>query len=228
MLHGQRTGEGEYIGAEDRGEIERSWEKGETRMETAMAVAIGLGLAAATGFRLFVPFLVLGVAARLNLLPLASGFEWLSTTPALVAFATATLVEALAYSIPWIDHMLDAMATPLAIVAGVAASAAVMTDLPPLARWSLAIVAGGGTAGFVQGATILARLNSALFTGGLANPVVAAFEFLGSLLTAILTLLVPLLGVAVAIALCAVVFRASHRVAFGRWNTRRNSDTTVT
>jgi hypothetical protein len=201
----------------------RSW-----RMETALAIVVGLGLAAATGFRLFLPFLVLGIAARTDAVPLASGFQWIATTPALIAFATATLVEALAYAIPWVDHMLDALATPLSVLAGVVASAAVMTDLPPLAQWSLAIVAGGGTAGFVQGATILARLNSALFTGGVANPVVAAFEFLGSLLTAILALLVPLLGLAVAVALCAVVFRASHRIAFGRWNTGKDSDTPVT
>jgi hypothetical protein len=129
-------------------------------METAMAIVAGVGLAAATGFRLFLPFLVLGIAARLEVLPLAAGFEWVASTPALVAFATATLSEALAYAIPWVDHMLDALATPLAILAGVAVSAAVMTDLPPLLKWSLAVLAGGGTAGFVQGATILARLNS--------------------------------------------------------------------
>lgn len=197
-------------------------------METLLAIVAGLGLAAATGFRLFLPFLVLGIAARMDVLPLAPGFEWIATTPALVAFATATAVEALAYAIPWVDHALDALATPLAVLAGVAVSAAVMTELPPLAKWSLAIVAGGGTAGFVQGATILARLNSALFTGGLANPVVAAFEFFGSLLTAILALLVPVLGIAVAVLLCGVVFRASRRIAFGRWNTRRNPDAPIT
>jgi hypothetical protein len=67
-------------------------------------------------------------------------------------------------------------------------------------------------------------LNSSLFTGGLANPIVAIFEFLGSLLTAILALLLPLLGLAVAVVLCALVFRASRRIAFGRWNTRRDAN----
>ena len=181
-----------------------------------LGVVIGIGLAAAAGFRVFVPFLVVALAARAQLVPLSPGFDWVASTPALAAFATATFLEVLAYSIPWVDHALDIVATPAALVAGVLASAAVMTDLPPVLKWSIALIAGGGTAGVVQGATVLARLKSAVTTAGAANPLVAGAEFLGSIATALFAIFLPVLGLALVITLCAILFRKSRRFVFGR------------
>lgn len=185
-------------------------------METALGIAMGIGLAAATGFRVFAPLFIAGAAHRMGHLPLAAGFDWLGTTPVLIALGTATLVEIVAYSVPWLDHALDVVATPAAVAAGVLASAAVMTDLPAPVKWGLALIAGGGAAGVVQGATVLARLKSAVTTGGLANPLVAAAEMSGSVLTAVLAIAMPLFGVLFIGFLCFFVFMASGRVVFGR------------
>jgi len=185
-------------------------------MQTAFGIAMGLGLAAATGFRVFAPLLIAGIAHRLGHLHLAAGFDWLGTTPVLIALATATLVEIVAYSVPWLDHALDVVATPAAIAAGVLASAAVMTDLPAYVKWGLALIAGGGVAGIVQGATVLARLKSAVTTGGLANPLVASAEMSGSVLTAVLAIAMPLFGLFFVGLLCVAVFLASGRFVFGR------------
>src|SRR5512134_4130569 len=155
-------------------------------METLLSIGIGLGLAAACGFRVFVPLLVASIAARAGYLSLAAGFDWVGTEPALYAFATATVLEILAYYIPWLDNVLDAIATPAALIAGMLVGAAVFTDLPPLVKWSLAIIAGGAAAGMVQGATGLLRLKSTALTGGLANPVVSTLELAGSLVTAVM------------------------------------------
>ena len=106
-----------------------------TDLMPLVSVAIGLGLAAAAGFRVFVPLLALGLASRQGWLSLAPGFEWLASTPTLVAFGTATVVEVLAYHVPFLDHLLDVVATPSAVVAGTLASAAVFTDLPPVVKW---------------------------------------------------------------------------------------------
>src|SRR5687767_2505613 len=121
-----------------------------TWTEAILSLGIGVGLAAATGMRVFVPLLVLGVTARMEWLPLSDGFQWLSSWPAIVALAIAAVVEVGAYYVPLIDNLLDLLAGPMAVIAGIVATAAVTTDLPPLVRWSVAIVAGGGTAGVVQ------------------------------------------------------------------------------
>jgi hypothetical protein len=185
-------------------------------MNTALGVAIGIGLAAAAGFRVFVPFLVVSIAALSGHLHLSPSFAWAGTWPALVAFATATVIEVAAYYVPWLDHLLDVVATPLAVVAGVVVSAAVIVDLPPLFKWGLALIAGGGVAGVVQGATVLARLKSSLATGGLANPLVATAELFSSLSAAILSLVLPVLVLLLVGAGCAVIFIASGRFLFGR------------
>jgi hypothetical protein len=185
-------------------------------METLLSIGIGLGLSAACGFRVFVPLLVASLAAQGGYLSLAPGFEWVGTLPALYAFATATLLEVLAYYIPWLDNMLDVIATPAAVVAGMLVGAAVFTDLPPLVKWSLAIIASGAAAGMVQGATSLLRLKSTVLSGGLANPVVSALELVGSVVMAVVALMVPVVALLLAVAVCVAAFRLAGRILFGR------------
>src|SRR5689334_21070611 len=117
------------------------------------AIALGVSLAAATGFRVFLPMLVVSVAANEGYLSLSEGFAWLGTPVALTMLAAAALVEIFAYYIPGVDNILDALATPASFVGGTVLAAAVMTDLPPMVKWTAAIVAGGGAAGLTQTAS---------------------------------------------------------------------------
>src|SRR5688572_7830901 len=125
--------------------------------DLATSIILGVVLAATTGFRVFLPMLVTSVAAYTGHLPLDNSFAWLAAPAALIMLGVAALAEILAYYIPGIDNLLDAVATPGALVAGTLLSAAVMTDLPPMLKWTAAIVAGGGAAGVVQGVTALLR-----------------------------------------------------------------------
>jgi hypothetical protein len=132
---------------------------------------------------------------------------WLDSDPALVALATATVLEIGAYYVPWLDHVLDAAATPAAVTAGVIATAAVTPELPPLLRWTLAIVAGGGAAGMMHAGTALVRLQSSALTLGVGNPVVATGELVGAVILSGLALLVPVFAAAVGIAVLIFVAR---------------------
>ena len=185
-------------------------------MDSLVGVGVGLGLAAAAGFRIFIPLLALGIGAASGKLPLAAGFEWVGSTPALIAFGTAAVLEVLGYFIPYVDHLLDLVATPAAVGAGMLATAALATELPPLLKWSAVIIGGGGLAGLVQGATALLRLKSTALTGGAGNPAVATFELFGSVTMLILALVVPLLAVGLALFLVVAVFRKTGRLLFGR------------
>jgi hypothetical protein len=169
--------------------------------DTLLAVAIGIALSAAVGLRIFVPFLVMSVAARTGHLPLAPGFDWIASTPALAAFAVATIVEVAAYYVPWLDNLLDVLGPPVAIGAGILATASVVTDLPPLLKWSLAVIGGGGAAGILHGATAAARAASTLTTGGAANFLLATVELAGAIVTSVLAILLPLVALLAAIVL---------------------------
>jgi hypothetical protein len=160
--------------------------------ESLMALAIGIGLAAATGLRVFLPLLVAGAAAHWGALPLADGFQWLSSPGVLVALATASVVEVAAYYIPGVDHLLDLLAGPAALAAGVVASASVMVDVPPWIMWPVAIIGGGGTAAATKVTSALLRAKSTLFSAGLANPLVSTMETLGSIVIAALAVLIPI------------------------------------
>jgi len=181
-----------------------------TWTEALLSLAIGIGLAAATGMRVFVPLLVLGVAARLEWLPLSAGFQWLSSWPAIIALAVAAVLEIGAYYIPLIDNFLDLLAGPLAVMAGIVTTAAVITDLPPLVRWSVAIVAGGGTAGVVQTVMSVVRLKSTTLTAGFGNFIVSTFELVASFAASLIAILAPVIAIFVVIGIL-VLFLALTR-----------------
>ena len=171
-------------------------------METILSVLVGIGMSAACGFRVFVPLLVASVAAHTGHLKLASGFAWMGSDAALIAFAVATVLEVAAYYIPWLDNLLDTIASPAAVVAGTLVTASVVAELSPFLKWTLAVIAGGGVAALIQGSTVMARGASSAGTGGLANPILATVELGGSLVTSLLSLVVPVLVVAlIAVAL---------------------------
>jgi hypothetical protein len=181
-------------------------------VEPLLGIPVGLALSTAAGLRVFVPLLLTGLAARLGYLTLTPSMTWIGSNAALVAFATATVLEIGAYYVPWLDNVLDAVATPAAITAGIITTAAVTPELSPLVRWTLAIVAGGGAAGLVQGGTALLRLKSSAFTAGVGNPVVATGELVGSLVLSGLALLAPLLAAAVVILVLVFLMRRLVRL----------------
>ncbi|MFN7962890.1 MAG: DUF4126 domain-containing protein [Thermoanaerobaculia bacterium] len=165
-----------------------------------VSVCLGIGLAAACGFRIFLPFLVMSLAAKAGYLTLTGSFAWIGSTPALIVFAVATGLEIAAYYIPWLDHFLDTLAAPVAIAAGVIATASVATGMDPMLKWSLAVIAGGGAAGAMHGLTSVLRGASTLATGGLANFLVATGEALVSfLLSATAIVLGPIVVVVAAV-----------------------------
>jgi hypothetical protein len=178
-------------------------------VDAALSIAAGLGLAAACGFRVFVPLLVASVAARGGHLVLGESFDWIASTPALIVLAVATLAEVLAYYVPWLDNLLDTVATPAAVLAGAILAASVVSGFEPWLKWTLAAIAGGGLAGAVQLATAGVRGVSTLTTGGLGNMVVSSVELVVSLGLAVLSILWPLLALfGIALALVVVARRA--------------------
>lgn len=184
-------------------------------MAIAFSIALGLGLSAACGFRVFVPLLALSAAAHAGQVSLAPGFEWIGTEAALLVFAVAAVAEIAAYAFPVFDNFLDALATPAAFVAGTLLTASVAFELAPLARWSLALIAGGGIAGLIQVATAATRTSATVTTGGMGNLVVSKAEFLGSATLSFLAVLLPFaaIGATVVIIVYAILrlVRRRHR-----------------
>jgi hypothetical protein len=176
-------------------------------METALGVIVGIGLSAACGFRVFLPLMGIAIAALTGYVTLSPGFQWIATWPALIAFTTATAIEIAAYYVPWVDNMIDSLMTPAAMVAGMFATASIITDMPPFLKWSFAIIAGGGISGIIQGGTAALRAGSSATTGGLANHIVSTIELVGAVLLTALAVLLPFLCLAVVAWICYKMVR---------------------
>ena len=180
-------------------------------MDAITAILAGVGLAAACGLRVFVPMLALSAACAFGFMEPPAGMKWLDSATAVFLFGVATAVEVAAYYVPWLDNALDTITTPGSVVAGTVAVAAMMPDLHPSVRWSLAVVAGGGAAGIVQTGSVLTRALSGATTGGIGNPVVSTVELIGSILLTILALVLPVIAALLVILLIIWTLRALVR-----------------
>jgi hypothetical protein len=168
-------------------------------MEIALSIAVGIGLSAACGFRIFIPLLAIAVAGNTGHIQLAPDFIWMQSLTAITIFTTAVIVEIIAYFIPVIDNLFDTMATTLAVIAGTILTASMVTDISPVLRWTLAIIAGGGVAGLIQGGSLVTRATSTVATAGIGNIFVSFLELAGALLTTLLSLTVPFVALALVI-----------------------------
>lgn len=175
--------------------------------ELFLSICVGVGLAAAVGFRVFLPLLVLSIAAHYKVIPLQESWHWVGSFPALIVLSVATIVEIFAYFIPWIDNLLDTIAVPLAAIAGTLVVAATVSEMSPVFTWALAIIAGGGTATLIQSNTTAVRATSTATTAGVANPLVALAETGSSTIMSILAIVFPILGFVLVLLLIYLVFR---------------------
>ena len=189
-----------------------------------LSAFIGIGLAAASGFRVFLPMFAVSLASYMGWIPMNDHFMWLAGLPTLITTGIATIVEVLAYYIPYVDHLLDTISVPLATVAGSVLFASQFADLGTFPTWALALIAGGGTAAAISSGFAGTRAASTATTGGLGNSVVATAETAGAGIMTFLALATPIIAVIIAIALVVIVF------IFGRklWGKLKSSFTTET
>ena len=174
--------------------------------DTIISIFLGVGLAASVGFRVFLPLFALSMAAYLGAWELNDSWQWIGSIPALVTFGVATLVEIFGYFIPWVDNLLDTLAIPLAGIAGTAVMVSTVVDLDPVVTWSLAIIAGGGTATAIKGANATGRLASSSTTAGLGNPIISTIETGTAVTVSTASILAPPIAAILVIIILAIVF----------------------
>jgi hypothetical protein len=175
--------------------------------ETIISILLGVGLAASVGFRIFVPLFALSLASYFNIMPLNENWQWLGSSAALFTLGIATFVEIVAYFIPWLDNLLDAIAVPMAALAGTAVMVATVSNLDPAVTWALAIIAGGGTAAAIKGSTSTTRLASTATTGGIANPVISTVETGASVIMSVVAIFLPVLAIILVFLIFWILFR---------------------
>ena len=186
--------------------------------DVIIALSMGLGLAAASGFRVFLPPFLLSIAVRADAVDvnlMDTPFEYFDSNVAVILLGVATVAEFAGYYVPWVDNLLDSIASPAAVVAGSGMTAIVLEgNTDPVIQWSLAIIAGGGVTAIVQGATVVTRGISTTLTAGFANPIVSTGENLASVILAIIAMVMPILAaVLVAVLIGVIVLKASQKVS---------------
>lgn len=178
---------------------------------TILAALMGLSLASASGFRVFLPPFLLSIAVRtdtlVNLDLSDTSFAIFDSNAAVLVLGIACLAEFAAYYIPWLDNLLDTIATPAAVLSGVGMSSMVLVGTDPIMQWSFAIIAGGGSAGIIQLTTVAIRGLSSTLTLGFGNSFVASGENIASIVLTIAALLAPLIAAIFAIIIILLLVR---------------------
>ncbi len=174
---------------------------------------LGLGLAAASGLRTFLPLLMLSAAVHVEVLgvTLNESMRWLGSTGALVALSIATVVELTADLIPFVDNALSVIGNVTGPLPG-RRDLGGLRDVDPSTAAIAGIVIGAPTALAFSTAQTGTRAVSTASTGGLANPVVSVIEDVVSFGTSLIALLLPLLVIPLLAFLLWFAWRGAQRV----------------
>lgn len=183
----------------------------EINIETISAIALGIGLSASAGFRVFIPLLISSIASHFGILELGENFEWMGSVPALICFGVAAIVEVLAYYIPFVDNLVDSIATPLSVGAGTLLMTSVFPVENEWMKWILGFIVGGGAAATIQSGTAITRLMSSKFTAGTGNPIVSTSEGVAATGISILSLIIPIFVGIILIVFIVIILRVVYR-----------------
>ena len=185
-------------------------------METIISICLGVGLPASVGFRVFLPLFALSLASYFNLWELNASWLWIGSLTAVITFGVATLIEIVGYYIPFVDNLLDTIAIPLATIAGTAVMVSTMVDLNPLITWSLAIIAGGGTAATIKSAAGTSRITSTVSTAGFGNPLVSTIETGTSIIMSILAIFLPVVALILVLLILFAIFKLYKKITHSK------------
>lgn len=178
------------------------------------SIFIGVGLASATGFRVFLPLFFVSLASYFNWLPMQESWMWLASLPALIVLGVAMLFEILAYYIPFVDNLMDSIAIPLSAIAGTVLFSSQFAETNEVLKWGLGIIAGGGTAATISTALSGLRVASSTSTAGLGNPVVSTVENTGATVMSVLAVFLPILAILITAVLLYYFIRFGRKL----WN----------
>ena len=173
------------------------------------SIFLAFGLSAACGFRIFIPPLTYGLLYKAGFVQLGEGWGWIGTDWVIPILALAALFEIIGNLVPWLDNLLDVLATPTAIIAGTTLSAVSLSEIDPGLKWILSVMSGVLITGGFQFTTVSLRGFSSIFSGGLINPIISFIEDFISLGISIAIILFPLIGIFIVV-LIALFLRSIY------------------
>ena len=175
-------------------------------MDLYLKILIGLGLSAASGFRLFVPFAILSIFSISGIYNTTSTPYIFSSDLFLVIFIILSVSEVLLFYNPWIDNMLDLISTPASIFSGIIITYFVLYDTEIYLRLLISVILGGLVSLNVQLLTVKARSSTSIFSKGNGNQIVSTIENISSIFISILVLKFPLAGIFVSAIIIYLIY----------------------
>jgi hypothetical protein len=165
----------------------------------AGSLLAAFGLSGAAGLNAWIPLLAVGLLSRAGQLELADGYDWLTSTPALIALGVLFVLDFVGDKVPAIDSLLHAVGTLVHPAAGAivfAGPTEIPTDVPSIVLFAL----GAAVAGSLHATRATVRPVSTTMTAGAGNPVLSLTEDIGSAVLSVVAVFAPILG-----ALCLIV-----------------------
>ena len=174
-------------------------------MSAFTGIFTSFGLSTSAGLNAYLPLLIVALLSRFtNLIRLNEPFDALESWWTIGVLVVLTTIEILADKIPVVDSINDVIQTLVRPVAGAilfAANANAIADIHPV----LAMICGLLIAGAVHVVKAVARPAVTAATAGAGNPVVSTAEDIVSALTALVSVLLPVLMALILLLAVAII-----------------------
>ena len=181
-------------------------------MDILLGIFSAFGLSASAGLNAYIPLLVVALLARFtNLITLSEPWDTLSSWWIIGLLVILSLIEFFADKFPAVNHVNDAIQTFIRPAAGAiafAASARVITDVHPVLSLAAGLVVAGGVHAVKS---VAVRPAVTVTTGGAGNIPVSILEDIIATFMSILSIVLPVMMIALAIMITALIFYAIAR-----------------
>jgi hypothetical protein len=176
------------------------------------AISTAFGLSGAAGLNAWIPLFATGLLGRTGAIDVASPYDKLGSTGALIALAVLMVLDLIGDKVPVIDSALHAVGSVVHPVSGAIlfAGEAGLKDVPDI----VSLGSGALIAGTLHATRATARPMVTGSTAGVGNPLVSLVEDIGSVGLVVLAVVIPILALLLVVAALVgvvFVFRSARR-----------------
>ena len=183
-------------------------------LTTILSLFLGIGLAASSGFKVFLPLFLTSFLAFLDfdLISITEDVVWLKNPIVLFVIGIFTILEISIYFIPFVDNRMDKVKVPLSFITGALVMKATFMLSSSSAGWIISFVFGGFLAMFFSYICAIVRRITTITTRGAGNFLVNIAELSVVLLLTSISILASPLAFLIIVFLIILSYMALNRL----------------
>ena len=179
------------------------------------SLLMGIGLSSSTGYKPFIPLLIIGISSRLGFIELTEQSQWISSTLFICILVALSVLEVFSASIPIIGRIFEVLGIPITLVCGYITITSITGNLVEsniIIKHLIGILLGSGSAGLIKTLTIIKNTLSDTVTFGLSSFLNSMIDTIKAIFISIVAIVAPILVCIILVASLFITYRGIKKL----------------